>query len=114
VASIDLATFPLLPVSPTDYDPDSIRNHMDSFVLVLAEHLHHEIDSLSPEKIEKVGKKEDEQIRSDVLVHLKKYDPGWFLCAAMSGSTGPAVFIMVQYHVPLRLGYLGYPSCPTR
>lgn len=58
---------------------------MDSFVLVLAEHLHDEIDSLHPDKIEKVGKKEDERIRSDVLAHLKKYDPAWFLCAAMSG-----------------------------
>jgi hypothetical protein len=41
---------------------------MDSFVLVLAEHLHDEIDSLTPDKIDKVGKKEDERIRSDVLV----------------------------------------------
>ncbi|GFZ45784.1 hypothetical protein JCM24511_03514 [Saitozyma sp. JCM 24511] len=84
VSSIDLSQFPLLSAAPTSYDPTMIRNHMDSFVLVLAEHLHDEIDSLHPDKIEKVGKKEDERIRSDVLAHLKKYDPAWFLCAAMN------------------------------
>jgi hypothetical protein len=66
------------------YDPQGLRRHIDSFIMLLAEHLRDEIDTLRPELIEKIGEKNDREIRKNVQAHLQSYDPKWFLCSAFS------------------------------
>ncbi len=57
---------------------------MDEFMPGLIQHLSDEIETLRPEKIEKVGKAAEDELRVVVTKHLQEYEPSWFLCCVFS------------------------------
>lgn len=50
----------------------------------LAEHLTDELQTLTPELMEKLGEEELVRLRKDIETHLMAYDPKWFLCSGYS------------------------------
>ena len=64
---------------------------MDTWVLVLAQHLLEEIDTLKPELMKKIGEKELKAIDAVVVKSLQAYDPSWFLSSFMGSLHGEKV-----------------------
>ncbi|CAD6578401.1 MAG: hypothetical protein TREMPRED_002171 [Tremellales sp. Tagirdzhanova-0007] len=82
INSIDLTKYGLDPTKP--FSPTVLRAHMDTWVLVLAQHLLEEIDTLKPELMKKIGEKELKAIDAVVVKSLQAYDPSWFLSSFMA------------------------------
>ena len=80
------------------FDPQALRGQMEKWMPGLTHHMRDEIDTLSPENIEKVGQKADKEIRDAVVKHLQSYDPAWFLCSAFSE---PGLHLLREHKSPL-------------
>ena len=84
ISKLDTSSFKL--DFDTAFDPLALRQHIDGYLLPLAQHLLDEIATLAPEYLELVGKPEYDKLMDHAQKHLMAYDPAWFLCSMFGGS----------------------------
>jgi hypothetical protein len=82
LASFDRKAYPDLDFDKP-FDPQGFRRHIESYALILSQHLVDELETLSPEIMVQVPEKEDLKMRADLQSHMQAYSPYWFLCSVL-------------------------------
>lgn len=69
------------------FDPAKLRQHMDGFIMLLVNHLHDELRTLTPEKMAAFTPADQDAFEKMIKTHVMGRDGTWFLCSVYGGSS---------------------------
>lgn len=94
----------------TVFDPALLRRQMDTWLPAMMTHLSNEIDILTDEMMEQVGKKGHDEFEAMLDRHLKSRDPTWHACGLVAAYKMDAANRFMQMPIFVRRGLLPVSS----